>query len=288
MKILSCDAKSILNEATGFLEGFTHSINPAIGCLFGQGACGTFCYAKALNSHLMRGKHLGGWGEYLIVKENAVELLRQELERASRRNREDPRYIEKLAIFASPATEPLLSQTIDIYRGWLQLLADYPIRKWVIQTRSPLVLKLREEIERLGNRVCINFTLETDSDTVFTSLSPGGSPLPSQRRAIVEEVSSWSVTLSLAVSPCLPIENVESFADWISKHADYALVDTFVAGDGTKGRRTRRTDIPKIFMAHGWNWEDESQARELLSLLQLKMGPNASWSHHGFVRLASG
>jgi DNA repair photolyase len=287
MKIESIDATSILNEARGFLEGFTHSINPAIGCLFGQGACGAFCYAKSLNAHLMHGKRLGEWGEYLIVKENAVELLKQELERACRRKPDDPHYIEKLAIFASPATEPLLQQTFEIYRDWLRVLAGYPIRKWVIQTRSPLVLKLRGEIEKLGNKVCINFTIETDSDRVFTSISPHGSPLPSQRRDVIEELSGWSAQLSLAVSPCLPIEDVELFAHWITEHADYALVDTFIAGDGSKGQRTRRTDIPKIFAANGWDWEDETQARDLLRLLKTKMGENASWSQHGFVRLVN-
>jgi hypothetical protein len=67
-------------------------------------------------------------------------------------------------------------------------------------------------------------------------------------------------------------ENVERFADWISEHAEYALVDTFVAGDGSNGRRTRRSEIPKIFEANGWSWDDETQAKHLLSLLESGMG----------------
>ncbi len=283
---------SILTEATGFLEGYTHTINPAIGCLYGRGACGKPCYAQFLNAHLFRNQNrasnpLGEWGTYLIVKQNAVPLLENEFMKASRRDPAHPFHISKLKIFASPATEPLLAQTLDIYRGWINLAAQYPIRKWVIQTRSPLILAVKDDIERLGNKCCISFTLETDSDAVFTAIAPTGSPLPSQRRRVVEELKTWDTTVSLAVSPVLPLENVEGFADWIANSVDHALVDTFLAGDGSSGVRTgRRSKTPEIFTANGWDWRNETQAKNLFRLLQDRMGNRVKWSQEGFICLA--
>jgi DNA repair photolyase len=291
MQIEFRDSTSILTEASGFLEGYTHSINPAIGCPYGRGACGVPCYAQFLHAHVFRNKNrasnpLGEWGTYLVVKQNAVALLEKEFERASRRNPTHKFYIGNLKIFASPATEPLVAQTLDIYRGWLKLGAQYPIRKWVIQTRSPLILDLKNDIERLGNKCCISFTLETDSDSVFSAIAPTGSPLPSQRRKVVEQLRTWDTTVSLAVSPALPIENVETFADWISNSVGYALVDTFLAGDGSDGVRTgSRSKTPEIFEANGWDWRDETQAKTLFRLLQGKMGNRVRWSQEGFMRL---
>jgi len=120
MQIEYRDSTSILTEASGFLEGYTHTIKPAIGCLYGGGACGVSCYAKFLNAHLFRNKNrasnpLGEWGTYLVVKQNAVPLLENEFMKASRRDPTHPFHISKLKIFASPATEPLLAQTLDIY-----------------------------------------------------------------------------------------------------------------------------------------------------------------------------
>ena len=292
MQIEYRDSTSILTEASGFLEGYTHTINPAIGCLHGGGACGVSCYAQFLNAHLFRNKNrasnpLGEWGTYLVVKQNSVPLLENEFMKASRRNPVHPFHISKLKIFASPATEPLLAQTLDIYRGWLNLAAQYPIRKWVIQTRSPLILHLKDDVERLGNKCCISFTLETDSDSRFTAIAPTGSPLPSQRRRVVEELKTWNTAVSLAVSPALPLENIEAFADWISNNVEYALVDTFLAGDGSAGIRTGgRSKTPEIFRANGWDWRDETEAKNLFRMLQDRMGNRVKWSQEGFICLA--
>ena len=115
----------------------------------------------------------------------------------------------------------------------------------------------------------------------------GWNGLPSQRRRVVEELKTWNTAVSLAVSPVLPLENVEAFADWISNSVDYALVDTFLAGDGSSGVRTgRRSKTPEIFTANGWDWRNETQAKNLFRLLQDRMGNRVKWSQEGFICLA--
>lgn len=31
-------------QAGGFIDGFTHSLNPYMGCAFGEDGCGAYCY----------------------------------------------------------------------------------------------------------------------------------------------------------------------------------------------------------------------------------------------------
>ncbi len=51
--------KTILNKGTGFLSGYTHSLNPYTGCSFG---C-SYCYVRQMSVSLFRE---GEWGNWVI------------------------------------------------------------------------------------------------------------------------------------------------------------------------------------------------------------------------------
>lgn len=53
--------KTILNKGTGFLSGYTHSLNPYTGCSFG---C-SYCYVREMPVSLFRE---GEWGNWVDVK----------------------------------------------------------------------------------------------------------------------------------------------------------------------------------------------------------------------------
>ena len=292
MNIEFVQARSILTPTGGFLkpsapdadDGYTHTLNPAIGCPFGRGFCGQFCYARAGMAHRFRAARQK-WGEYLVVKQNAAELLRRELDAAGRRPDDHPHHLRRLRIFASSSTDPCAGPSLEVFRSCLRVITEYPIERIVVQTRSPQLLTLRAEIEALGERVVVSFTMETDSDDVWQR-GPAGSPTISRRRQVFEQLHDWSVRRHLAVSPCLPLMNVEGFADWIAKFADDVTVDTFLAGDGAGGSRTGSLPLPVIFEQSGWDWRDESPARLLFEALQRRMGRRAGWSCAGFGRLA--
>ena len=241
-----------ITQTTGFLDDYTHSFNPAIGCAHSRGSCGTFCYARELAERLA-GR--GMWGARVLVKANAAELLERELARASRRPSENVHHVSRLRVFSASTTDPCAGPVLDVYRECLQVLAKYPIARWVIQTRSPRVLELEEEIGALGDRAIVSFTLETDADETWM-IGPPGAPTIAARRRAFERMAEWGVRRHLAVSPCLPLADVEQFAGWIAETATYATVDTFVSGDGSGGRRSRqersktypdryRTEIPR-------------------------------------------
>lgn len=286
------EARSILTPTGGFLkpsapdaaDGYTHTLNPAIGCPYGRGLCGQFCYARV--GMAQRFDNAGEWGESLRIKQNAAALLRAELARAAARPPDHRLHVSRLRIFASSSTDPCAGPALAPFRECLRVLAEYPIRRIVIQTRAPQIVRLRQEIEALGRRAAISFTIETDDEELWRAGPPGSPPIRA-RRAAFEALRPWRTTLHLAVSPCLPIRNLPAFADWAAAQADFVTVDTFTAGDGSGGTRTASLPLPAFLAARGHDWRDESQARALYRALRTRMGQRAGWSCDGFRRLAA-
>jgi DNA repair photolyase len=277
-----------LTPTGGFLRkggaGFTHSFSPAIGCLLGKTACGDYCYAQFLQSHLTQGR--GGWGEYLLVKQNAPAVLRAELERASRRDPADRHHVSRLRIFSASSTEPLAGPLLPLYKECLRAVAEFPIAAWALQTRSPRVVDLEAEVTALRGRISVSLTIESDNDRAL-DFGRSGSPRIDARRRAAEIVSAWPVPLHVAVSPMLPLTDPDAFAEWLGAHADVFTVDTAVDGDGTgTGKRTARTPFAEAMARQGLDWRDTAPARAFHRRLVERFGPRAGWSADGFRRLA--
>ena len=51
-------SRSVLTPASGFLNAFTHTLNPYMGCAFGDGGCGVYCYVAESPIGLYAGKPL--------------------------------------------------------------------------------------------------------------------------------------------------------------------------------------------------------------------------------------
>lgn len=49
--------KTLLNKGTGFLNGYTHTLNPYTGCTFG---C-SYCYVRQMPVNLFRKEDWGSW-----------------------------------------------------------------------------------------------------------------------------------------------------------------------------------------------------------------------------------
>src|SRR5207247_2651837 len=101
------------------------------------------------------------------------------------------------------------------------------------------------------------------------------------RRTAVAALHANGVTTSVTASPCARLADPEEFAVWIAMNASYAVIDTFIAGDGKGGTRTARTQTPSLFAAQGWDWSDETAARALYHRAQRLMGDRVGWSKDG-------
>src|SRR5438270_8616547 len=87
-----------LTPTGGFLSGFAFSLNPYVGCAFGDNRGCPFCYVRALPvAHAIQGE----WGSWVIAKVNLPQVLRRELELLAHTGK-----LERSAVFMSSATDP--------------------------------------------------------------------------------------------------------------------------------------------------------------------------------------
>jgi DNA repair photolyase len=271
-------ASGALTKTGGFLQGFTHTLQPYIGCRFG---C-EYCYVKGLSVHRFHQPRLD-WGAYGHPRVGIAERLRKELQRFARRGE-----LDQLSIFMSSATDPYqgLERRWRLTRACLDVFADYQPGLLVVQTRSPLVRDDFDRLRRLGERCWLNFTLETDLDEVRRIVTPRCPPIP-RRWETLQEAVDRGLQVQITVSPCLPFSDVETFGTLLLAHGHRVVVDSYTSGDGQNGKRTAATGIPALYRQQQWaDWRSEEAARALYAWLRARSGDAIGWSQAGFVSMA--
>ena len=193
--------REILTKATGFMDAYDYTLNPYSGCSFG---C-TYCYAAFFSRDIEK---RDSWGKWVIVKENAVELLR---------NRK-PGTLDGKRIYLSSVTDPYqpVERQLKITHGILQAMADRGDKpNLVVQTRSPDVAddwELFRQIEDNGGRVQVNMTVTTDDEDIRRTFEPYCPANPNRLEAIAE-VQSKGVETCITMTPLLLVSSPYAFAD---------------------------------------------------------------------------
>lgn len=271
-------ARSALTRTGGFLAGFSHTLQPYIGCRFG---C-SYCYVRQSNVHrFFSGGH--EWGAYVYPRTGIAQRLEAELARLEKNGK-----LAQTAIFMSSSTDPYqpAERTHRLSRGCLQAFGHRPPGLLVIQTRSPLAAQDFGLMQRLGEACLLNVTVETDREDVRRRVTPL-CPSVSQRLELLAAARRAGVPVQATVSPCLPYSDVETFGGLLLDACDRVVVDSFVSGDGGGGKRTRCTQIPALYADAGWgDWQAEEAALALYDWLRQRIGPRAGWSQDGFTRQA--
>ena len=267
--------RTIITPASGFLHTFTHSLNPYMGCAFGDGGCGVYCYVAESPIGLYAGKP---WGQWVKAKINSAEALRRDLDQAPNRS--------ALRIFMSSATDPYqpAEARLRITRSILEVFLELPIALLVVQTRAPLVERDFDLLSQMPF-AWLSMTVETDDDGVRRALTPI-CPSIGRRFKTMRLARERGVNVQAAVSPTLPHDHAR-FASLLATTADRVVVDTFF-GDGSNGKRTGRRPLPGRFADLGFgDWRDVASAERLHKTLLEQMGPGrVGWSRDGFNDLA--
>ena len=276
MDIRTIQVKKILTpQKNGFLAKgqypFTHSLSWAVGCGFGQTYCGKYCYAQMLPNWLYNRQEGEHWGDVVIIKENAPELLAAELAKAKKRS--------TMRIFMSSVTDPYqpAERKYRLTRRCLEVFAQYAdLDLLVIQTRSPLVVDDLDLIATIPYAF-LSMTLETDRGDLAYGPNP---PIIQQRYAAVQAAAARGIRTQIAVAPCLPYS--DQFAAWLAASgAHKILVDTFVTGDGSDGERTAESPFANLA---NYNWRNGDPACQLYNDLKAR-GIPVGWSAEGFASI---
>ena len=152
----------------------------------------------------------------------------------------------------------------------------------LLQTRSPIVERDLDLLKQLGDRVMVSITLETDDDSVRRALTPT-SPSVERRLKTARMMRSEGIPVQLAISPMMP-NHPERFAALADEAADRVIVDSYFAGDGSGGRRSRALGIGELYDRLGYDgWFRAGAEAPLLAAMRARLGEHrVLYSREGF------
>jgi DNA repair photolyase len=270
------DTARALTPTGGFLSGFGFSLNPYIGCAFGESGGCPFCYVRALPVARTGG---GAWGSWVIAKRNLPQRLEGELTELARTGR-----LDRTTIFMSSATDPYqgMERRTRLSRAALEILAQHPPRRLLLQTRSPMVERDIDLLLRLGAQVIVSLTLETDDDAVRRRITPT-SPSVARRIATAQRLRTAGVFVQLAIAPMLP-NHPQRFVEIAHESADRVVIDTYLDGDGSGGKRSRALGIPQLYARLGYDgWFEKGAEAALRAAMKARLGAHrVLFSRDGF------
>lgn len=262
------DNKTILTPTGGFLAaGFTHTLNPYVGCAFAKTPCGIYCYAQ--HQHwITKGRPWGLYG----AKRNVRQAYQEDYDRLKHPHRGEPK---PLRIFMSSSTDPYVphEQKLQLTRAVLEEMQARPPDVLVLQTHTTLVQRDFDLIRSLADRceLWLSITVETDMEHV-----PGFPPhasSPAKRLETLKLFRDAGVPTQATISPLMPLANPQTFAQALDAACDRVIVDHFLIGDGTHGARTKRTDLIRLLEQAGFSeWTRIEKLWEIRDMLASVLG----------------
>ena len=244
--VINQTAKSILNKGTGFIKNYDFTLNPYRGCQYG---C-SYCYASAFSPNQQMRQD---WGKWVIIKENAAELLGKELEKLKKKQLTPP------SIYMSSVTDPyqpIETKTLLTRRILEVLLIYQPIL--VLQTRSPMIIRDADLLKQF-KMLRINMSIPTFSEKVRKDFEPRSPSIISRLQAmsklkfLLPSDQEHEIKFSITVTPLLP-----SYPKDISKISqkleifDRIVIQPFHANKETS--LTASTPKSAIQLKEKYNW----------------------------------
>jgi DNA repair photolyase len=222
--------KTLLNKGTGFLSGYSHSLNPYTGCSFG---C-SYCYVRQMPVSTFRNAK---WGTWVDIKKDAADVFRKEIQRAKTKGR--------VTIFMSSSTDPYqpIEHKERVTRSLLEIMVEDPPDFLFVQTRSPLVRRDIDLFLRLKDKVRISMTVETDLEDIRKHFSPDAPPI-SARLKTLQLLADSGVLTQATIAPLLP--SSEAFPELLKSLVSRVCVDDYFMGDGSGGKRTHNLNIDSL------------------------------------------
>ncbi len=176
--------KSVLSDTK--LYGLDYSVNPYTGC---RHSC-RYCYAVFMKKFT---GHVEEWGEFVDVKENAPEVLEEEV-----KNKEPGR------VLLSSVTDPYQSSEKKhrITRRLLEILQRKGFSVSIL-TKSSLVLRDIDILKKFEHgKLSVGFTINFSDDADRKIWEPGASTIQERKNAL-ESLRSEGIPTYIHVGPWL-------------------------------------------------------------------------------------
>ena len=200
MVVKEIRAKTILSAS----KIYPYAINPYTGC---EHAC-TYCYARFMKRF---SGHREAWGQFVDVKVNAADLLRQELLKKKRAQ-----------VWISGVCDPYqpLEGKYGLTRQCLEILAEngWPV---AVQTRSPLVLRDLDIIKK-GKDFEVGLSVTTADDRIRQIFEPNAPPIQ-ERVDALEQLHQAGIRTYAMIAPMLP--GAEGLAEMLAGKVERVILD---------------------------------------------------------------
>ena len=188
-------AKSIISYNQSPDIPFDRSVNAYRGC---QHGC-IYCYARPTHEYLGLSAGLD-FETKIVVKENAAELLRQELSRPNYRP-------APLALGANTDPYQPLEQKEQVTRQILEVLAEFkhPV---MITTKGSLIVRDIDLLASMAskNLVSVMISIATLEPEIARRMEPKAAA-PMRRMAIIRQLSEAGIPTGVIVAPIIPALN---------------------------------------------------------------------------------
>lgn len=268
------NAKSLLTKGTGFIAAYDFTLNPYRGCQYG---C-SYCYAAAFSPNPQMRQD---WGKWVIVKQNAAEILEKELKSWDNKNPDKPP-----SIYMSSVTDPYqpIESKEKLTRQLLEVMIAYrPIL--VIQTRSPIITRDIDILQRFKH-LRINMSVPTGSESVRKDFEPRSPSIQARLNAVkaikqsIDPLKGYVPKLSITITPLLPTLSTD-MAAFINnlQIADRVVIQEFHASHNRSLVAVTRQEAQEIKEKYAWWYDDEKvhylmfkKKLSLLSGVEIKEG----------------
>jgi DNA repair photolyase len=258
VNIYTKNTQSVLNKASGFISAYDFTLNPYRGCQYG---C-SYCYAVAFSPNPPMRQD---WGNWVIVKQNAAEVLEKELQKWYEKNSTRPP-----SIYMSSVTDPYqpIEAKEKLTRCLLEVMVKYQ-PTLVIQTRSPMITRDIDLLQQF-HRLRINMSVPTGSERVRRDFEPRSPSIFARLRAIgiLKHIlpcnADYDTRFSVTMTPLLPTLEADIFS-LISKVqvVDRVVIQEFHASHNRTLVASTRPEALEITKKYAW-WYDNEKLNYLL------------------------
>ena len=194
---------------------FRYSVNPYRGCFHG---C-AYCYARTSHQYLGFGAGTD-FERKLVVKTNAVELLRNLFEKKSWQG-------NTLMFSGNTDCYQPIEASYRLTRGMLELCALYQNPVSII-TKSTILLRDLDVLMELHRKtaLCITFSISFASDEMGRKIEPWA-PLISKRFAAMKKLSEAGIRTGVSLCPIIPGLNDADLPSILKQAKDAGAQFTF-------------------------------------------------------------
>jgi DNA repair photolyase len=223
VKVTEKSCKTALSK-TG-VSSYDYAVNPYTGC---QHGC-VYCYAnfmRRFSGHLQ-----DPWGSFVDVKVNLLNVLAKELSRRPGGS-----------IWLSSVCDPYqpLEKKYELSRGVIDLVSRDRRFTLSVLTKSSLVLRDLDLLERMKDRVDVGFTITTFSQNAQSIFEPYASRVADRIEAL-KRLAEGGIDTWVFIAPILPYVTEEGLEDGLQRLAEAGVKRLMTDRYNARGMIMRQT-----------------------------------------------